>query len=61
MKLIILQSFGSIGGKIAGAGGGGFLLLITPSDKKQVANKISNLELIPINYEPYGSRVILNI
>ena len=58
----IAKKFGSIGGKIAGAGGGGFLLLITPSDKKkQVANKISNLELIPINYEPYGSRVILNI
>jgi len=52
---------GSLGGKIAGAGGGGFLLLITPRDKKnQVTNSLTNLIPMPINYEPYGSRVILN-
>ena len=56
------KNAGSIGGKIAGAGGGGFLLLVTPNDKKKyVVNSINNLKLVPVNYEPHGSRVIVNI
>jgi len=55
------KNAGSVGGKVAGAGGGGFLLLITPDDKKkQVTDSISSLKHVSINYEPHGSRVIIN-
>ena len=57
----LAQEAGPVGGKVAGAGGGGFLLLITPSDKKKhVVNSLKNLSSVPIRYEPYGSRVIMN-
>ncbi len=36
---------GSLGGKIAGAGGGGYLLLVVPSDKRQaIRQALSNLK-----------------
>jgi D-glycero-alpha-D-manno-heptose-7-phosphate kinase len=47
---------GAMGGKICGAGGGGFLLFVTPLEKhKSVRNALSDLkELLP-KYEPRGS------
>jgi D-glycero-alpha-D-manno-heptose-7-phosphate kinase len=53
---------GCVGGKIAGAGGGGFFLLCVPSDKRQaVRQALSNLREMPFRLERGGSRVILNI
>jgi D-glycero-alpha-D-manno-heptose-7-phosphate kinase len=53
---------GALGGKIAGAGGGGFFLLCVPSDKRQaVRNALSNLREMPFRLERGGSRVILNM
>ncbi len=50
---------GALGGKISGAGGGGFLLFITPKNKrKNVLRSLNPLTCLPITYEPNGSRVI---
>jgi len=52
---------GAIGGKIVGAGGGGFLLLVIPPElKRNVVDEIG-LEELPFNISHYGSRVIFNI
>lgn len=53
---------GAIGGKISGAGGGGFFLLCVPSDKRQsVRAALGNLREMPFHLERGGSRVILNM
>ena len=52
---------GAIGGKVAGAGGGGFLMLYCQKahqDKVQIA--LRDYREIPFMYEPFGSRIILN-
>jgi D-glycero-alpha-D-manno-heptose-7-phosphate kinase len=52
---------GAIGGKITGAGGGGFLLLYTPYGKREaVRSALSSLQELPIMLEPDGSKVIFN-
>jgi D-glycero-alpha-D-manno-heptose-7-phosphate kinase len=53
---------GAIGGKISGAGGGGFFLLCVPSDKRQsVRQAMSNLREMPFRLERGGSRIVLNL
>lgn len=53
---------GAIGGKIAGAGGGGFLLLVVPSDKRQAVRKaLSGFREMPFRLERDGSKVIFNV
>ena len=53
---------GAIGGKISGAGGGGFFLLCVPSDKRQsVRQALSNLREMPFRLERGGSRIVLNL
>ena len=50
---------GAIGGKITGAGGGGFmLLLVPPQDQPAVREKLSNLLHVPFQFEKSGSQVI---
>jgi D-glycero-alpha-D-manno-heptose-7-phosphate kinase len=50
---------GAIGGKITGAGGGGFLLLfVPPSHQKNVREELSELIHVPIKIESEGSRII---
>ena len=52
---------GATGGKLLGAGGGGFLLFYCPIDKKEsVRTALSSLTEIPFGYEPDGAKVILN-
>lgn len=51
---------GAIGGKLCGAGGGGFLLFITPHEcKAAVRAALRDLSEVPIGFEPAGSRLIL--
>lgn len=53
---------GAIGGKIAGAGGGGFLVLIVPSQYRgKVRQALSLYRELPINFERDGCKVIFNI
>jgi D-glycero-alpha-D-manno-heptose-7-phosphate kinase len=52
---------GAIGGKVAGAGGGGFLLLFCPPDRQNaVRAALSDLKELPFHLENDGSKVIFN-
>jgi D-glycero-alpha-D-manno-heptose-7-phosphate kinase len=51
---------GATGGKILGAGGGGFLLLLVkPELQSVVREKLSSLVHVPFEFEDLGSRVVL--
>lgn len=50
---------GALGGKLLGAGGGGFLVFYVQLDKQEaVKNAMSNLMHIPFEFENGGTRVI---
>ena len=52
---------GAIGGKIAGAGGGGFLLLYVPWEcQNKVRTKLNGLQELPFRLEADGTKVIFN-
>jgi len=52
---------GALGGKICGAGGGGFLLLYCPPDCKDgVRHALRRLEEVSFNFERDGSKVVFN-
>jgi D-glycero-alpha-D-manno-heptose-7-phosphate kinase len=54
---------GALGGKICGAGGGGFLLTYCPLETQRVlksAMKKANVKELPFSFEPNGSRVIFD-
>ncbi|MBI4596908.1 MAG: GHMP kinase [Candidatus Omnitrophica bacterium] len=51
---------GASGGKICGAGGGGFLLFTAPPQRQEaVRAALADLTEVPIRYEAHGSRVLL--
>ena len=51
---------GAIGGKLLGAGGGGFFLLfVKPEHQQRVREKLSRLVHAPFRFENAGSRVVL--
>jgi D-glycero-alpha-D-manno-heptose-7-phosphate kinase len=52
-------SAGAIGGKLCGAGGGGFLLLFVPPESQdKVKNKLKDLLLVPMRFENLGSHLV---
>jgi D-glycero-alpha-D-manno-heptose-7-phosphate kinase len=54
------MSAGAQGGKILGAGGGGFLLLfVAPEQQAQVRERLKHLVHVPFGFENSGSRVIV--
>lgn len=52
---------GALGGKIVGAGGGGFLLLIVPVEKKDRVREKLGLRELPFKLSKHGSKVIFDI
>ncbi len=50
---------GAIGGKLLGAGGGGFMLLFAPPEKQnKIKERLKKLLLIPFKFESQGSQII---
>ena len=55
-------SAGAVGGKIAGAGGGGFLVVYCPRARiSAVRHALSRLKELPFNLERDGTKVIFNV
>lgn len=53
------KNAGAVGGKILGAGGGGFLLLYVPEKRQQeVKRALSAYKQVFFEFEPEGSRII---
>lgn len=51
---------GAVGGKLLGAGGGGFMLLfVRPEDHAQVRAALGKLITVPFRFETSGSRIVL--
>ncbi len=50
---------GALGGKILGAGGGGFMLLFVPSERKQkIREALNGLLEVPFHFDNGGSQII---
>jgi D-glycero-alpha-D-manno-heptose-7-phosphate kinase len=53
------RQHGALGGKITGAGGGGFLMLYAPSSKHaHIRNALHDLAPVNFQFEPQGSKII---
>lgn len=53
------RKHGALGGKILGAGGGGFLLLYAqPQKHAKILSALPQLKPFPIRFEPQGSKII---
>jgi D-glycero-alpha-D-manno-heptose-7-phosphate kinase len=51
---------GAVGGKLLGAGGGGFLLLfVRPEHRMRVSDALRGLINVPFRFETSGSRIVL--
>lgn len=49
---------GAVGGKLLGAGGGGFMMFLTPPDKQERVTKALKLKHVPVAFEFLGSQLI---
>jgi len=51
---------GALGGKLLGAGGGGFILFYVPKNKQEaVKTALKKLNHVPFNFENQGSSIVL--
>ncbi len=52
-------SAGALGGKLLGAGGGGFIMFYVPKQHQEnVKKKLKNLIRVPFNFESEGTRIV---
>ncbi len=50
---------GALGGKLLGAGGGGFMLFYVPSEKQQYVRQVLNKQLyVPFSFENQGTKIL---
>ena len=55
----LARRHGAMGGKLLGAGGGGFLLLYAHPDRHaEIIDALQELRAIPFRFEPQGSKII---
>lgn len=55
----LARSSGAIGGKLLGAGGGGFLLIFAKPEKQEfIKMKMKSLLYVPFNFDSSGSQII---
>jgi D-glycero-alpha-D-manno-heptose-7-phosphate kinase len=53
---------GAYGGKLLGAGGGGFFLFLCPPENhSSIRQALEEYKELPFSFDKYGSRIILNI
>jgi|TARA_Y100000310_G_scaffold160800_1_gene160686 D-glycero-alpha-D-manno-heptose-7-phosphate kinase len=53
---------GAIGGKVIGAGGGGFLLIMFPANKRaKIREALKEYRELPFRFSELGSRIIFNV
>jgi D-glycero-alpha-D-manno-heptose-7-phosphate kinase len=53
------RAAGASGGKILGAGGGGFLLLYAPPERHEaICSALPHLRHVPVRFAPQGSKII---
>ncbi len=51
---------GALGGKLLGAGGGGFMLFfVQPEQRDSLCERLKKLIHVPFRFEPSGSRIVL--
>lgn len=54
------QAAGAIGGKLIGAGGGGFILIFAkPEEQPKIKEKLKDLLFVPFTFESYGSQIVV--
>lgn len=57
----VAENCGVYGGKILGAGGGGFLLFLTnKNSKKKLKSKLKNFLEVPVKFDNEGTNIIFN-
>jgi D-glycero-alpha-D-manno-heptose-7-phosphate kinase len=57
-----IKSLGGLGGKLSGAGGGGFFFEIVPQNKHQdILNFYGKSRVLNIDFEPLGSRLLYEL
>jgi D-glycero-alpha-D-manno-heptose-7-phosphate kinase len=49
---------GALGGKLLGAGAGGFLMFVAPPEKHEAIERALKLRRIDLRFDPQGSRII---
>ena len=55
----LAKTSGALGGKIIGAGGGGFMLLYVPKEKqKKLIERFNDFKVIPFSFEKDGTKII---
>jgi D-glycero-alpha-D-manno-heptose-7-phosphate kinase len=55
---IAAKSAGALGGKLLGAGAGGFLMFYAPVERHEAIAREIKLHRVPLSFEPLGSRIL---